>query len=239
MIDPTTPPATLLEEAIQPPSHAAVHAATRQLLAVGALSGPLEGATTTTVRQEERPPAALRPAPAALHPPPCTRRPECSPASPSPPQGGLLLASLPVSVPLGRLLLLGEALGLAREASVIAASLSLPDPFLQPYTKGDAAKDAKAPAHPAAGAEGAKAAAGAVAAADMASFEEEAKHAKEDVAFFKPRLGASLRPLPLYSPPLRHPPLPRQARRAIRPRRGRAADGGPAPPPTERSPSPN
>ncbi|MBR44995.1 MAG: hypothetical protein CMM31_00615, partial [Rhodospirillaceae bacterium] len=31
--------------------------------------------------------------------------------------------------------LLGEAFGMARQASIIAASLALPDPFLQPYTK--------------------------------------------------------------------------------------------------------
>ncbi|KOO25951.1 putative ATP-dependent RNA helicase ythdc2-like protein [Chrysochromulina tobinii] len=145
MIDPSAPPAELLQEAIQPPSYAAVHAAIVQLLALGALSGTPDKAVTT----------------------PC----------------GQLLASLPVSVPLGRLLLLGEALGLLREASVLAASLSLPDPFLQPFTKGDAAAKGDAKGDEAA------AGAGGIGAADLAAYEEEAKTAREDVSFFKPRLA--------------------------------------------------
>ncbi len=48
---------------------------------------------------------------------------------------GKLVAALPVSVAVGRLILLGEAVGCARQAAVLAALLSLPDPFLQPYTK--------------------------------------------------------------------------------------------------------
>ena len=106
MVDPATPPSLVLNEALQPPSDTAVAAAEAQLLCAGALAGELT----------------------------------ISPSSPSeiksPTPMGLLLAALPVSVPLGRLLLLGEALGLGRPAAVLAAALALPDPFLMPYTRG-------------------------------------------------------------------------------------------------------
>ena len=83
---------------------------------------------------------------------------------------GKLVAALPVSVTVGRLLLLGEVLGCARQAAVLGALLSLPDPFLQRYTK-DNHKDAAAAADPAA----------------------EARAAAEDLGFFAPRLQQFLK----------------------------------------------
>ena len=83
---------------------------------------------------------------------------------------GKLVAALPVSVAVGRLLLLGEALGCGRQAAVLGALLSLPDPFLQRYTKGEG-KDAGAGADPVA----------------------EARAAAEDLGFFAPRLQQFLK----------------------------------------------
>ena len=88
---------------------------------------------------------------------------------------GRLLAALPVSVPLGRLLVAGEALGLGRQAAILAASLSLPDPFVQPYTRGDVLTSG-GNAEPAGG-------------FDPKAALEEARSATEDVEFFKPRLA--------------------------------------------------
>lgn len=77
---------------------------------------------------------------------------------------GRLVAAMPVSAPVGRLLVLGEALGCGRQAAIIAASLVLPNPFLQPYTS--TATDAD----------------------DL----EAVRAAEEDVSFFKPRLSLLL-----------------------------------------------
>ena len=68
-------------------------------------------------------------------------------------------------------------------ASILAASLSLPDPFLQPYTKPSGARAAAAGKAPAEGD---------AAAAAAADAEEEAKAAAEDVKHFKPRLAHHL-----------------------------------------------
>ena len=125
-MDPTAPAASVLSEAIQPPSAARVDAALRRLVALGALSGSGEATRVTSL--------------------------------------GRLIAALPVSAPLGRLLVLGDAFGCGRQAAVIAALLSLPDPFLQPYTRADAA--------PADG-----------------DYEAEAKLLSDDISFFKPRLA--------------------------------------------------
>jgi len=126
LMDPTAPAASVLSEAIQPPSAARVDAALRRLVALGALSGSGEATRVTSL--------------------------------------GRLIAALPVSAPLGRLLVLGDAFGCGRQTAVIAALLSLPDPFLQPYTRADAA--------PADG-----------------DYEAEAKLLSDDISFFKPRLA--------------------------------------------------
>ena len=76
-----------------------------------------------------------------------------------------------------------------RQASILAASLALPDPFLVPYTKGSAADGAKVSAVAAlgdGGGGGDDVAKAAVLAA--AEAEDEAKAAAEDVSYFKPRL---------------------------------------------------
>lgn len=145
MMEPAVPPAQLLNEAIQPPTCSRVAAAVTALSALGALS---------TL------PATGAPPPAAAHNAGLDAR-----VTPL----GRLVAALPVSVPIGRLLVLGEALGCGREGALLAAMLTLPDPFLQPYTRADGA-----------------AAAAADAPADGTA---EAEAAAEDATFFKPRLA--------------------------------------------------
>ena len=86
-----------------------------------------------------------------------------------------------------------------RQAAILAASLTLPDPFLQPYTRPDSKAAAAVAAGGSAAGGGADGGAGgadgggadgsaAAAAAAAAEAEEEAKAAADDVAFFKPRL---------------------------------------------------
>ena len=144
-IAPDAPPAALLDEAIQPPTTARVAAAVDALGALGALATAADGG---------RPPSAA--AGSLSEGGACARVTTL----------GRLVASLPVSVPMGRLLVLGEAFGCGRQAALLAALLTLPDPFLQPYTRAAAAPAAEP-------------------ATDGAA---EAAAAAEDVGFFKPRL---------------------------------------------------
>ena len=133
LIEPNSPPAALLHEAIQPPADARVHAATCTLADMGALSlvGPKnaecadEGADAAT--------GAAAGVNVAGDGGGSARLAEDVRVTPL----GKLVASLPVSVPLGRLVVIGEALGVGRQASILAAAMALPDPFLQPYTQAE------------------------------------------------------------------------------------------------------
>lgn len=152
MMEPAAPPAQLLNEAIQPPTCTRVAAAVAALSALGALyTHPATVAPPSAEAQDavqDAQDAGLDARVTAL---------------------GRLVAALPVSVPIGRLLVLGEVLGCGREGALLAAMLTLPDPFLQPYTRADGA---------------------AAAAADTpADGVAELEAASEDVAFFKPRLA--------------------------------------------------
>ena len=154
LIEPNSPPAALLHEAIQPPADARVHAATCTLADMGALS--LVGPKSAEFADEC---AGAAGAAAGEH---ATgdggggaRMAEDVRVTPL----GKLVASLPVSVPLGRLVVIGEALGVGRQASILAAAMALPDPFLQPYTQAESVHA------------------------------DESALAVEDVSYFKPRLA--------------------------------------------------
>ena len=183
LIDPIAPPQALLEEALQPPSATRVNAAIGALCAMGALTdaaetppgvvdGEGEGADAEDTEPSFNSILFPRAAPGALS---SGREEDTARLTPL----GLLLAPLPVSAPLGRLMILAEALNCARQGAIIAALLTLPDPFLQPYNTRSRGGKGGAPSEDPA--EAAKAAA------------EAAAEAAEDVGFFKPRLGHFLR----------------------------------------------
>ena len=147
MMEPEVPPAQLLDEAIQPPTGARVAAAVSSLVDLGALC--THGANETTAAASAVHELGLVTQVTAL---------------------GRLVAALPVSVPMGRLLVLGEALGCGRQAALLAALLTLPDPFLQPYTRADGTAAVAPPAE------------------IQTDGAAEVAAAVEDATFFKPRL---------------------------------------------------
>ncbi|KAJ1625897.1 P-loop containing nucleoside triphosphate hydrolase protein, partial [Pavlovales sp. CCMP2436] len=92
---------------------------------------------------------------------------------------GALVAALPCSAQMGRLCVLGEALGLGRQSAVLAAALSLPDIFLQPFRA-----PAPTPPPPTDDADSAAAAAATAAAVQLADWQ----FAAADVGAYRRRL---------------------------------------------------